>query len=60
MNNVVKSSDVYDGPDDDYLARITRHEILEKACACDHPACLREAHAQLTAYLENPTEFTNR
>lgn len=59
MDNVVESVGVRDRPDDDYLTKIMRHGILEKACECDHPTCLREAHAQLIVYLENP-ELTNR
>ncbi|RLU27560.1 hypothetical protein DMN91_001364 [Ooceraea biroi] len=59
MTNIVESLSVHDRPDDNYFTKITRYEVLERACACGHPMCLREAHAQLIAYLENPTEFAN-
>jgi len=60
MNNLVESFGMHDRPHDDYVTRQMRHIVLQKACACDHPACLREAHAQLIAYLENSTKFANR
>jgi hypothetical protein len=60
MNNLLESFGMHDGPHENYLTKIMRHRILEKACACDHPECLREAHTQLIAYLEDSVKSANR
>ncbi|CAL1686825.1 unnamed protein product [Lasius platythorax] len=54
MNNIIETIGTQDRPNDDYFTKVTRHAILNDACTYDHPLCLREAHAQLITYLENP------
>lgn len=54
MNNIIETIGTQDYPNDDYFTKVIRHAILNDACIYDHPLCLREAHAQLIAYLENP------
>lgn len=60
MNTIIETVGMQDRPNDDYFMKILRFEILQQACAIDHPVCLHEAHAQLIAYLENPVAFAKK
>ncbi|XP_050466427.1 aminopeptidase N-like isoform X2 [Cataglyphis hispanica] len=55
MNNIIETVGIQDHPNDDYFTKVIRDAILKDTCFNDHPLCLREAHAQLINYLENPT-----